>query len=317
MNRTIRIFFLLVALTSTIVSGVYAQFEEIPDSIYIAQLSKLDKTKLYKVALLAENPFLCMNISTDNYCGEAVVRLEDYRQWYFQHFDANNESFLTFSMPKLLGDTLFVSDKEMVYNRVRDIPMTDNLKEDLDSCLSLCNNGLFDYDLIASLFHSNILIERMEDLEDDARPYIRFPFYYYNGTATPFQQTNKILNESLLLFLDSINLKNRFYLEINDEFEPSRDFILRYGDLLIQSYPSLSSKLIKKIPDNSQIVSLDSFRVFDGDCILTYKLFVVKMVSFKGKRKKVAVGTRFIEYRFTYAKEQLDWTLKSIRSFDF
>jgi hypothetical protein len=76
-------------------------------------------------------------------------------------------------------------------------------------------------------------------------------------------------------------------------------------------------KLIKKIPDNSQIVSLDSFRVFDGDCILTYKLFVVKMVSFKGKRKKVAVGTRFIEYRFTYAKEQLDWTLKSIRSFDF
>ncbi len=317
MNRTIRIFFLLVALTSTIVSGVYAQFEEIPDSVYIAQLSKLDKTKLYKVALLAENPFLCMNISTDNYCGEAVVRLEDYRQWYFQHFDANNESFLTFSMPKLLGDTLFVSDKEMVYNRVRDIPMTDNLKEDLDSCLSLCNNGLFDYDLIASLFHSNILIERMEDLEDDARPYIRFPFYYYNGTATPFQQTNKILNESLPLFLDSINLKNRFYLEINDEFEPSRDFILRYGDLLIQSYPSLSSKLIKKIPDNSQIVSLDSFRVFDGDCILTYKLFVVKMVSFKGKRKKVAVGTRFIEYRFTYAKEQLDWTLKSIRLFDF
>lgn len=317
MNRTIRIFFLLVALISTRVSGVYAQFEEIPDSAYFVQLSNIDKSKLYKVALLAENPFLCMHISTDNYCGEAVVRLEDYRQWYFQHFSANNESFLRFSISKLMGDTLFIGDKEMVYNRVRDIPMSDNLKEDLDSCLFLCNNGLYDYELIASLFHSNILIEHLEELEDDARPYIRFPFYYYNGTATPFQQTNKLLNKSLFLFLDSINLKNRFYLEMNDEFEPSQDFILRYGDLLIQSYPSLNSKLIKQIPDNSQVVSLDSFRVFDGDCILTYKFFVVKTVSFKGKKKKVAVGTRFIEYRFTYAKEQLDWTLKSIRPFDF
>jgi hypothetical protein len=311
MNRGVSIILLLLFLTITKVTGLYAQFENVPDSVYIAQMSTVDKFKLYKVALDARNPFLCMIISTGNFCGEAVVRLEDYKRWYDQHFGANNEAFLSFSISKLMGDTLFISENELAYNKIGNIKSSKNIKNNLDSCLSLCNIGQFDYDLIAGLFHANILIEWLEELEDDGNPYIRFPFYYYNGTSTPSEQTNKLLNESLLLFLDSTQINVRFYLEINKVFVPSKEFFQRYGDLLICSWPSWDKQIIRKIPNNSQVVSLDSFCVFDGDCILTYKTFVIKKVFSRGKWRNIAVNTRYIKYRYTYSKEQLDWALKS------
>ena len=315
MNRSIRIFFLSVVLISSTVSGSYAQYGGISDSVYIAQLSKIDKSKLYKVALLADNPFLCMYISTDNYCGEAVVRLEDYRQWYFRRFGGNTDSFLIFSMSKLMGDTLFTGDTEMAYHRVRDIPKSDNLKKDLDSCLFLCNNGLFDYVLIASLFHSNILIENWENFVDDAPPYIRFRFYYYNGTSDPFMQTNKLLNMSLINFLDSILPQQRFYLVMNSDFEPAQDFVQRYQDLLIRSFPCWNSKVRKEIPKGTLVISLDSFHVFDGDCILSYKSFVANKTISKGKTRFIAQNPKFIRFRYSYCEKQLDWVLKTVQSY--
>ena len=316
MNRCVSIILLLQFLTIAKVTGLYAQFENVPDSVYIAQMSTVDKFKLYKVALDARNPFLCMIISTGNFCGEAVVRLEDYKRWYEQHFGVNNETFLPFSISKLMGDTLFINENELAYNKIGNIKSSNNIKKNLDSCLSLCNIGQFDYDLIAGLFHANILIEWLEELEDDGGPYIRFPFNYYNGTSTPSEQTNKLLNESLLLFLDSTKINVRFYLEMNKEFEPSKEFLQRYVNLLICYWPSWDNRIVKKIPNGSAVVSLDSFRVFDGDCILTYKTFVIKKVFSRGKRRNIAVGTRFIQYQYTYSEKQLNWTLKTCRYYE-
>lgn len=317
MNTNVCKIFLFYFLVITNVTGLYAQFDEIPDSTYIAQMSTIDKFKLYKIALNATNPFLCLYISEEDFCGETVVRLEDYKRWYRQRYGVNNESYLQFSIPKLMGDTLFIHKNELDYNIVGDIKMLDDVKEALDNCLALCNAGQFDYDLIASLFHSNILIERLEELEDDGRPYIRFPFNYYNGTTSPSEQTNKLLNESLLLFLDSTTINMHFYLEMNKTFEPSKELLQRYGDLLVCYWPSWDKQIIKKYPNNSQVVSLDSFCVFDGDCVLTYKSFVIKKSFFKGKRRTFAVGTKFKEYRYSYSREQLDWTLTTIRSYEF
>lgn len=315
MNRKTHIILLLTILIFAKKIESYAQFDNISDSAYFAQMSVIDKSKLYKVVLLADNPFLCLSIVSDQYCGNAIVCFKDYEKWYSLHHETNDVSFSDYTISKLLGDTLVVKGNELKFNKVGHITKLNNLERCLDSCLILCNSGMFDYDLIASLFHSNILIERMEAKEDDGSPYVRFRFHFFNGTSSPLEQTNKLLNMSLINFLDSILPQQRFYLVMNSVFEPSQDFLQRYEDSLIRFYPCWDINVRKEIPKGALVVSLDSYYVFNGDCILTYKSFVAKKTISKGRRRIIAQSPKLIRFRYSYCEKQLDWVLKSVQSY--
>lgn len=294
-----------------------AQFDAmIPDSTYISAMSNIDELKLYKTVLVSENPFLCMRIATEEYNGEAVVSFKDFKKWFERSNRTDSVSLSEFSLAILMGDTLKTGLHGLTYHKVDSIIPLKDLKQSLDTCLRQCNAGVFDYNLIASLFHYHILIERLDELAYDAHPYWRFSFYYYNGTENSFKQTNKLLNESLILFLDSIDVKDGFYLAMNNDFEPSNSFQSRYGEYVIRYFPCWTISHGKKVPQNSSVVLMDSFRVYEGDCIVSYMFFKAKKITIKGKRHYIAEVTQQKSYRYSYDKKQLDWVLLSPRLVD-
>ena len=287
-----------------------AQFDAlIPDSIYISAMSNIDEIKLYKTVLMSENPFLCMHIVTEEYNGEAVVSFIDLKKWFECSKRTDSVSFSEFTLAILTGDTLKMCRHDLTFHKVDSIIPLKDIKQSLDTCLRQCNAGVFDYNLIASLFHHHILIERLNELADDAHPYWRFSFYYYNGTENSFKQTNKLLNESLILFLDSIDVKDGFYLTMNDDFEPSNSFQSRYGEHVIRYFPCWTTSHVKKKPNNASVVLMDYFRVYEGDCIVSYIFFKAKKVTIKGKRHYIAQVIQQKSYRYSYDKKQLDWVL--------
>ena len=157
----------------------------------------------------------------------------------------------------------------------------------------------------------------MEEKEDEGSPYVRFRFHFYNGTSSPFEQTNKLLNMSLINFLDSILPHQGFYLVMNSDFEPLQDFLQRYQDSLIRFFPCWNSKVRKAIPKGALVVSLDHFYVFNGDCILSYKSFVINKKISKGKIRYIAQDPKFVRFSYSYCEKQLDWVLKTAQPYSW
>lgn len=279
------------------------------DSAYVAGLSNIKRDKIIELAL-NDDIFFCINILTPGYEGKAIVENHELIDYHRK----NNMGFSYEEWAKNLliaGDTLLLLGDELTYHKVDSIIQWDEKKKDKLLTQFLKKNNVYhiNYNVIARLFEWNILIA---ETEYHSGPTLERFNYKRMLKISQGDVMNTLLNQSLMMFMDSLDEKNIVYLVAN--YYP---YNFKFDNYFIDN--SKVKFFTSKNPDNPKywkrgvrLVRLYYMDLKDDKFVLGLDESIIE----KKRGEKIRyfrTVQKDIQFTYSYKLDELEWKLEKIK----